>query len=56
MICLSVRAMPVNLAEDRIADLTPAADGSIRLPVRGHQIVSKSIPRFPPGHLVSLPV
>jgi alpha-mannosidase len=33
-------AMLVNLAEDRIADLTPTADGSIRLPVRGHQIVS----------------
>jgi alpha-mannosidase len=33
-------AMLVNLAEERISDLTPAADGSIRLPVRGHQIVS----------------
>ena len=34
------QAVQVNLAESKIADISPAADGSIRLLVKGHQIVS----------------
>ncbi len=35
-----LQAVQINLAENKISDLTPAADGSIRLTVKGHQIVS----------------